>query len=184
MNSNDNTREIIAETVAGYQNEGFAITHVRRADRVGFKSGALANGLRSANGEFIAIFDADFIPEPGYLKACVPSLIGDAGIGCVQARWGHINRETSWLTRAQATGIDGHFQIEQAARSSQRYFLNFNGTAGIWRRCCIDEAGGWGSDTLTEDLDLSYRGSVKGLAHSVPASGDSARRTAGAYQRL
>ena len=160
--SSDNTRQIIAETVAGYQNDGLHITHIRRTDRVGFKSGALANGLRSANGEFIAIFDADFIPEPGFLKACVPSLIEDAGIGCVQARWGHINRDTSWLTRAQATGIDGHFQIEQAARSNQRYFLNFNGTAGIWRRSCIDEAGGWGSDTLTEDLDLSYRAQLKG----------------------
>lgn len=160
--SDDNTRQIIAETVAVYQDEGLDIKHIRRPDRVGFKSGALANGLREACGEFIAIFDADFIPEAGYLKACVPSLMEDTGVGCVQARWGHINRDTSWLTRAQATGIDGHFQIEQAARSSQRFFLNFNGTAGIWRRSCIDDAGGWSSDTLTEDLDLSYRAQLKG----------------------
>ena len=173
--SDDNTRQIIAEAVAGFQSHGLDITHIRRENRSGFKSGALEYGMRRARGEFIVIFDADFIPAPDYLKSCLPHLLGDAAIGCVQARWGHINRDTSWLTRAQGTGIDGHFQIEQAARSSQRYFLNFNGTAGIWRRTCIEDAGGWQHDTLTEDLDLSYRAQVKGwrilyLPHvTVPA---------------
>jgi cellulose synthase/poly-beta-1,6-N-acetylglucosamine synthase-like glycosyltransferase len=160
--SDDSTKEIIARSVALYQNQGIDIKHIRRSKRSGFKSGALAFGMEIAKGDYFAIFDADFLPSRDFLKASLPHLLGDPSIGCVQARWGHLNRDSSWLTRAQATGIDGHFQVEQAARSGMDLFLNFNGTAGIWRRGCINEAGGWQSDTLTEDLDLSYRAQLKG----------------------
>lgn len=159
--STDSTAGIVAQNVAMFQRQGVDIQHIRRQNRYGYKSGALAFGMQHAKGEYLAIFDADFVPQPDFLKSCIPHLIADPTVGCLQARWGHINRHTSWLTRSQATGIDGHFQIEQKARSASGFFLNFNGTAGIWRRECICHAGGWQSDTLTEDLDLSYRAQLK-----------------------
>jgi cellulose synthase/poly-beta-1,6-N-acetylglucosamine synthase-like glycosyltransferase len=138
------------------------IQHLQRNNRQGFKGGALAHGMQSAKGDFVAIFDADFMPTPDFLKRTIPYFDRDAHTGCVQTRWGHLNRENSWLTRTQANGIDGHFVVEQETKSQAGLFLNFNGTAGIWRRQCIEDAGGWHHDTLTEDLDLSYRAQLRG----------------------
>jgi hypothetical protein len=135
--------------------------HIRRPDRYGFKAGALQYGLASTQDEFVAIFDADFVPPPDFLKNTIHSF-DDPTVGCVQTRWGHVNPDTSQLTRAQALGIDGHFVVEQSARWAINAYLNFNGTAGIWRRACMDDAGGWQGDTLTEDLDLSYRAQLHG----------------------
>jgi len=160
--SSDDTVEIIQQSVNAQRLDGFDIEHIRRKERIGFKGGALEYGLNTAKGEFIAIFDADFMPESSYLKEIVPYFDDDPLIGCLQARWGHLNEESSWMTRAQANGIDGHFIVEQAVRSAAGLFLNFNGTAGIWRKTCIQDAGGWHHDTLTEDLDLSYRAQLKG----------------------
>ncbi|MDE2851924.1 MAG: glycosyltransferase [Acidobacteriota bacterium] len=137
------------------------IRHLRRESRQGFKAGALAAGLEQARGELIAIFDADFVPEPDFLQRTVPAF-RDPGLGMVQACWGHMNRQDSLLTRAQAVLLDGHFLVEQAARYQAGCFFNFNGTAGVWRRRAIDDAGGWQVDTLTEDLDLSYRAQLAG----------------------
>jgi cellulose synthase/poly-beta-1,6-N-acetylglucosamine synthase-like glycosyltransferase len=161
--STDDTRQLVAETMAYYQARGakMQLEHIHRTNRVGFKAGALQNGLASASGEFIAIFDADFIPPPNFLQKTIPSF-SQTQVGCVQTRWGHVNPKTSKLTQAQALGIDGHFIIEQTARHSINAFLNFNGTAGVWRRTCMDDAGGWQGDTLTEDLDLSYRAQLNG----------------------
>jgi len=160
--SDDETSEIIAEQVSYYRAQGINIDHIQRDTRKGYKSGALAWGLNTAIGEYIAIFDADFVPAPDTLRRMVPQLCAHPNLGCVQARWGHINPESSWLTRAQSAGIDGHFVVEQTARSSSDLLLNFNGTAGIWRRVCLDDSSGWSSDTLTEDLDLSYRAQLRG----------------------
>ncbi len=160
--STDDTRQIVAATLARYQAKGLRLEHVRRADRHGFKAGALQHGLATATGEFIAIFDADFIPPPDFLHKTIPCFKSHSRVGCVQARWGHVNPESSLLTRSQALGIDGHFVIEQSARDGVNAFLNFNGTAGVWRRACLDEVGGWEGDTLTEDLDLSYRAQLGG----------------------
>lgn len=160
--STDNTTEIIAQSVARLKAKGIDIAHIHRSERVGYKGGALEHGLKYVKGEYIAIFDADFIPPSNFLKETLPYLHLDKKIGCLQTRWGHINRESSWLTRTQANGIDGHFIIEQETRSQKDLFLNFNGTAGIWRKSCILDAGGWQHDTLTEDLDLSYRAQLKG----------------------
>src|SRR5690606_3294449 len=135
---------------------------VTRADRGGYKAGALAHGLTTARGAFVAVFDADFVPEPDFLRRTVPVLAADPGLGLVQARWRHLNAEGSVLTRVQAALLDTHFVVEQDVRSAAGLFLNFNGTAGLWRRACIDDAGGWQSDTLTEDLDLSYRAQLRG----------------------
>lgn len=161
--STDDTQRIIAAIVQRYQLEGGAvdIQHVRRPNRKHFKAGALQAGLALASGEFIAIFDADFMPTPDFLRRTIPHF-EDSKVGCVQTRWGHINPDSSRLTQAEALGIDGHFMIEQSARHSSGAFLNFNGTAGVWRRTCILEAGGWQGDTLTEDLDLSYRAQING----------------------
>lgn len=159
--STDNTSEIIAQSVARMKARGNDIAHIHRSERIGYKGGALEHGLQYAKGEYIAIFDADFIPQSSFLKATLPYFQVDNKIGCLQTRWGHINRESSWLTRTQANGIDGHFIIEQETRSQKDLFLNFNGTAGIWRRSCIIDAGGWQHDTLTEDLDLSYRAQLR-----------------------
>lgn len=161
--STDDTQQIIA-TVLAQQRQKSAqarLDHIRRSNRLGFKAGALQYGLATATGEFIAIFDADFIPPAGFLKKTIPTF-SEADVGCVQTRWGHVNPESSKLTRAQELGIDGHFIIEQAARDSVQAFLNFNGTAGVWRRSCMADAGGWQGDTLTEDLDLSYRAQFRG----------------------
>ena len=137
------------------------VRHLRRKGRRGYKAGALAAGLERARGELIAIFDADFVPAPDFLRRTVPAF-ADPGLGMVQARWDHANRDDSLLTRAQAVLLDGHFLVEQAARHRSGCFFNFNGTAGVWRRRAIEDAGGWQADTLTEDLDLSYRAQLAG----------------------
>ncbi len=159
--STDETSAIVAAQVARLSAHGLKIAHLRRLNRHNYKAGALAAGLQSARGDFIAVFDADFVPPPDYLKRALP-WFADTRVGCVQARWTHTNREYSWFTRLQALAIDGHFIVEQTARSRHQLFLNFNGTAGIWRRACIEDSGGWQADTLTEDLDLSYRAQLKG----------------------
>lgn len=160
--SDDITSEIIAGFVRDQQAGGLNIHHIQRPERTGFKGGALAHGFHISLGEYIAIFDADFIPAPDTLKRILPHFQDDVQIGCHQARWGHLNPDTSWLTRSQAAGIDGHFLVQQETRSKERLFLNFNGTAGIWRRACIEDSGGWQGDTLTEDLDLSFRAQLRG----------------------
>ncbi len=137
------------------------VRHLRRPDRQGFKAGALAAGLEQARGELIAIFDADFVPGRDFLRRTTPAF-RDPGLGMVQACWDHINRRDSLLTRAQAVLLDSHFRVEQAARCRSGCFFNFNGTAGVWRRRAIEDAGGWQADTLTEDLDLSYRAQLAG----------------------
>jgi cellulose synthase/poly-beta-1,6-N-acetylglucosamine synthase-like glycosyltransferase len=159
--STDESVALAARRVAHFKNQGCNITHVVRNDRTGFKAGALAHGLSLAKGELIAIFDADFIPYPDFLKRTVPSL-NDPAVGMVQTRWGHLNAEYSLLTRLQAFGLDAHFTVEQGGRNRSGHFMNFNGTAGVWRKQCIINAGGWQHDTLTEDLDLSYRAQLKG----------------------
>jgi cellulose synthase/poly-beta-1,6-N-acetylglucosamine synthase-like glycosyltransferase len=141
--------------------EGNTIHVLHRGRRDGYKSGALAAGLEAARGGLIAVFDADFVPGPEFLRETVP-VFADPSIGMVQARWGHLNREHSWLTRVQALFLDGHFLVEHAARHASGRFFNFNGTAGMWRRSTIEDAGGWQHDTLTEDTDLSYRAQLKG----------------------
>jgi len=141
---------------------GHDITLIHRTNRKDFKAGALNEGMDIAKGEYIAIFDADFVPPADYLLRTVPFLAMDEGIGLVQARWGHLNSQESSLTLAQSIGIDGHFVIEQSARSWGRLFMNFNGTAGVWRKNAISSSGGWQGDTLTEDMDLSYRAQLHG----------------------
>ncbi len=159
--STDDSRTIIAQRVGHWRTLGVDITHVRRPGREGYKAGALANGLALCRGAFIAMFDADFVPDPDFLRRMMPAF-DDPEVGMVQARWGHLNADASRLTRLQAFALDGHFALEQAARYAGGYFMSFNGTAGIWRRACIEDAGGWQSTTLTEDLDLSYRAQLKG----------------------
>jgi cellulose synthase/poly-beta-1,6-N-acetylglucosamine synthase-like glycosyltransferase len=159
--STDETVDIVAQKVAEWQAKGIDIAHVRRANRQGFKAGALKDGLAIANGEFIAIFDADFLPHPDFLLQTIPHF-NDPQIGVVQTRWEHINQDYSILTKLQAFALDAHFSVEQQGRNAAGYFMNFNGTAGVWRRKTIEDAGGWQSDTLTEDLDLSYRAQLRG----------------------
>jgi cellulose synthase/poly-beta-1,6-N-acetylglucosamine synthase-like glycosyltransferase len=159
--STDDTREIAAAAVARLRAAGHDIHHLHRTDRQGFKAGALEAGLAQARGEFIAIFDADFIPPPDLLRRTTDHFT-DPAVGMIQVRWGHINADHSLLTRIQALMLDGHFVVEHTARHRSGCFFNFNGTAGIWRRACIDAAGGWQHDTLTEDLDLSYRAQIAG----------------------
>ncbi len=159
--STDETQRIVQRAVARYRRRGLDIVQLHRKQRQGFKAGALAEGLAQVNAELIAIFDADFIPPPDFLRRTV-SYFSDPRLGCVQTRWDHLNRDYSPLTRAQAMGIDAHFVIEQTARHRAGFFINFNGTAGLWRRACIEAVGGWQGDTLTEDLDLSYRAQLRG----------------------
>jgi cellulose synthase/poly-beta-1,6-N-acetylglucosamine synthase-like glycosyltransferase len=159
--SDDETVSIVANKVSELERLGFIISHIKRENRIGFKAGALQYGLNICAGEYIAIFDADFMPKLDFLKQTIPILLQD-GIGMVQTRWGHINKNYSWLTRAQAFGLDGHFTVEQAGRAGIGSFINFNGTAGVWRKECINSAGGWSADTLTEDFDLSFRAQLKG----------------------
>jgi cellulose synthase/poly-beta-1,6-N-acetylglucosamine synthase-like glycosyltransferase len=159
--STDETTEIVARAVAAYRQRGVDIHHRHRTDRTGFKAGALAAGLATARGELLAIFDADFVPAPDFLKKSVP-YFADPRLGMVQGSWAHINRGYSLLTRVEAILLDGHFMIEHAARNRSGCFFNFNGTAGVWRRTAIESAGGWEHDTLTEDLDLSYRAQLRG----------------------
>lgn len=159
--STDETSAIARACVERNRQRGFDISYVRRENREGFKAGALEHGLKHARGEFIAVFDADFVPAPDFLQRTVP-FFSDPGVGMVQVRWGHLNREFSILTQAQSIFLDGHFIIEHTARNRSGCFFNFNGTAGIWRRDAIGDAGGWQHDTLTEDLDLSYRAQLRG----------------------
>ena len=158
--STDDTAQIVAGVVAEVRERGIQVAHCRRAVRAGFKAGALAEGLATARGEFIAIFDADFVPPRDFLHATLPHFT--ARVAVVQTRWGHLNRSYSALTIAQALGMDGHFGVEQSARCWSGLLLNFNGTAGVWRKAAILDAGGWTHDTLTEDLDLSYRAQLRG----------------------
>jgi cellulose synthase/poly-beta-1,6-N-acetylglucosamine synthase-like glycosyltransferase len=159
--STDDTAQLVSKLVEEYKSKGINIEWLHRSNRKGYKAGALAEGLRHANGDLIAIFDADFVPKPNWLKRTVP-LFQKKKLGCLQTRWGHTNRNYNSLTCAEAMGIDGHFVVEQTVRSRYNFFLNFNGTGGIWRRACIEDAGGWEWDTLTEDLDLSYRAQMRG----------------------
>ncbi len=158
--STDESFEITAKQIEQLQKTGLDIQHVTREDRVGFKAGALKEGLKVAKGEFIAIFDADFLPEEDWLQRTIPFFKNDK-IGVVQTRWGHINKDYSLLTKVQAFALDAHFTLEQVGRNAKGHFINFNGTAGIWRKECILDAGNWEGDTLTEDLDLSYRAQLK-----------------------
>lgn len=160
--STDETVEVVAKKVEGLKAQGVNIEHVRRPVRKGYKAGALAYGMDIAKGDFIAIFDADFLPVEQFLKKTVPFFFEDDRIGVVQTKWEHINQEYSLLTKLQAVGLDAHFTVEQRGRNQGGHFINFNGTAGIWRRATIEDAGGWQSDTITEDLDLSYRAQLKG----------------------
>ena len=159
--STDETSVVVAQAVERWWARGVAIRHIRRPARKGFKAGALRDGLRTATGELVALFDADFVPPADFLeRAVVP--FADPRVGLVQARWGHANRNQSLLTRAQALLLDAHFVLEHGGRNRGGCFFNFNGAAGVWRRAAIDAAGGWQADTLTEDLDLSYRAQLAG----------------------
>jgi cellulose synthase/poly-beta-1,6-N-acetylglucosamine synthase-like glycosyltransferase len=159
--STDETTQIVAKKVAELKAEGFDIVHLRREDRHGFKAGALEHGMKTARGDFLMVFDADFVPTPDILKRLIHHFT-DPIVGMVQARWEHLNRDYSMLTRAQSLMLDGHFVIEHIARNRSGRFFNFNGTAGIWRRSTIIDAGNWQHDTLTEDMDLSFRAQLRG----------------------
>lgn len=159
--STDETSAIIYQKLEWLQKFELDIKQIRRDTRAGFKAGALQEGLQKARGEFIVIFDSDFIPEKDFIKKTLP-WFQDPAVGVVQTRWGHINKDYSLMTQLQAFGLDAHFSIEQSARNAAGSFINFNGTCGVWRKTCITDAGGWSADTLTEDLDLSYRAQLKG----------------------
>ncbi|MFY0688759.1 MAG: glycosyltransferase [Cyclobacteriaceae bacterium] len=158
--STDETSDIIQYILSNLSTK-MEINHIKRKDRTGYKAGALQHGLKISNSEFIAIFDADFTPNPDFLKQTIP-FFQDEHTGMVQTRWGHINEDFSLLTKLQAFGLNAHFTVEQSGRQNVGSPINFNGTAGIWRKSCIEDAGGWEYDTLTEDLDLSYRAQLKG----------------------
>lgn len=160
--STDDSVEIVREHIQQFINAGYDIKHIHRTNRSGYKAGALKEGLETARGEFVAIFDADFIPRKKFLLRTLPYFYKDEKIGLVQTRWEHLNRDYSVITKTQAVALDGHFVIEQAVRNRAGFYINFNGTAGIWRKECIFDAGNWEADTLTEDLDLSYRAQMKG----------------------
>ncbi|MCE2998198.1 MAG: glycosyltransferase [Cyclobacteriaceae bacterium] len=159
--STDETTALILRKIESLRHLNLTIHLIHRENRAGYKAGALAHGFQLATGEFIAIFDADFVPSPDFLQKTLP-YFQNKQVGVVQTRWGHINKDYSLLTRLQAFGLDAHFSIEQSARSAAGSFINFNGTCGVWRKTCIADAGGWSFDTLTEDLDLSYRAQLKG----------------------
>ena len=183
--SDDETVAIVARRAAHWRRQGIAVSHIRRASREGFKAGALAHGMKLTSAPFIAIFDADFTPSRDFLYRML-GVFDDPTIGFAQARWGHLDEGYSWFTRLQAFALDFHFLIEQAVRSSDGYFTNFTGTAGVWRRAAIEDSGGWSADTLTEDLDLSYRAQLRGwrsayledvvVPEELPVSFDSYRR--------
>jgi hypothetical protein len=160
--STDETADLLERLAREKRALGFKVDHIHRADRDGFKAGALRAGMARAAGEFIAIFDADFLPQSDFLLQVIPHLLADPKLGLVQARWEHINGDYSLLTRIQAIALDAHFAMEQQVRNRADLFMNFNGTAGVWRKSCIADAGDWQSDTLTEDLDLSYRAQLRG----------------------
>jgi cellulose synthase/poly-beta-1,6-N-acetylglucosamine synthase-like glycosyltransferase len=158
--STDSTEELCKRLSGDFKEKGFDIEHLHRTGRVGFKAGALKEGLKTAKGEFIAIFDADFIPQKDFLLKTMP-YFEDPNVGLVQTRWGHINRNYSYFTSVQAMILDNHFAIEQVARNASGCFINFNGTAGVFRKKCIIDAGNWEDDTLSEDIDISYRAQLK-----------------------
>ena len=158
--STDETKDIIANKCAEVAARGINIQHIHRTDRTGYKAGALDCAMDKVEGEFIAIFDADFVPSKDFLLRTIPYFTENVGV--VQTRWGHLNKSYSLLTELQAFGLNGHFAIEQGGRNASGHYINFNGTAGVWRRATIDDAGGWEHDTITEDLDLSYRAQMKG----------------------
>ncbi|MGH9566022.1 MAG: cellulose synthase family protein, partial [Candidatus Angelobacter sp.] len=159
--STDETQAVARALVEQYAAQGFPVSYLHRTNREGYKAGALAEGMKTAKGEFIAIFDADFTPPEDFLLKTVHHLT-DPSVGMVQTRWTHINRNYSFLTEVEAILLDGHFVLEHSGRARSNVFFNFNGTAGVWRRTAIEEAGGWQHDTLTEDTDLSYRAQMKG----------------------
>lgn len=159
--STDETTIIASKLVDKYKAKGFDIVYLHRTNREGYKAGALKEGLKQAKGEYVAIFDADFVPNKDFLMKTIP-YFSNKDIGMVQTRWEHLNEEYSFITRAAALALDGHFVIEQQVRNKAGFFINFNGTAGIWRKKTIFDAGNWQADTLTEDLDLSYRAQLKG----------------------
>lgn len=162
--STDETRNIVDAVCAELRERGVDVKAVRRDSREHFKAGALAHGLRTARGEFVSVFDADFVPERDFLRRLIPLIVSEPAAACVQGRWGHLNAGESWMTEALALGIDGHFGVEQSGRGWNGLLLNFNGTGGIWRKAAIEDprVGGWQGDTLTEDLDLSYRAQLAG----------------------
>ena len=159
--STDETQFLAARLVKKYANDGINVAHIQRADRVGFKAGALREGLVRSTGQYIAIFDADFVPPRNFLQQTIPHFANER-VGFVQARWGHLNQSYSLFTELQSVIIDAHFLVDQVARNRGGFFMNFNGTAGVWRRAAIEDAGGWEHDTLAEDLDLSYRAQLRG----------------------
>ena len=159
--STDETKDIIANKVKEIAAQGIDIIHIHRTDRTGYKAGALDSAMDQVSGEFIAIFDADFVPDPDFLLKTIPYFQNEK-VGVVQTRWGHLNKTYSILTELQAFGLNGHFAIEQGGRNARGHYINFNGTAGVWRKTCIADAGGWEHDTITEDLDLSYRAQMNG----------------------
>ena len=159
--SDDDTVELLENVVNDYKKQGFHIEHVRRGTRTGYKAGALKHAMKTTDTELVAIFDADFIPPTWFLKKAIPHF-SKPNIGLIQCRWGHVNENYSTITQVQALSLDFHFLIEQKAKSDSHLFMNFNGTAGIWKRDCIEDAGGWHTATLVEDLDLSYRAQMKG----------------------
>ncbi len=160
--STDDTRDLVDRAVAALHAKGVSAAVIRRRDRNGYKAGALQHAMPEVRGDFVALFDSDFVPPADFLLKTTPFIARDPNLACLQARWGHINREQSLLTRAQAVGIDGHFGVEQGGRCWNNLFMNFNGTGGIWRTAAIRDGGGWQADTLTEDMDLSYRVQLKG----------------------
>src|SRR6476661_9953345 len=167
--STDETTEIAELAVRRHAARGFKISYLHRVDRIGYKAGALEAGLKVASGTFVAIFDADFIPPKDFLIRTLPHFATDEKVGMVQARWGHINHHYSLLTQIQSILLDAHFVLEHGGRNRAGCFFNFNGTAGVWRRAAIEDAGGWQHDTLTEDLDLSYRAQLQGWKfHFLP----------------
>ena len=178
--STDDTREVTASCVEELRGRGFNVELIHRVDRIGFKAGALDTGPESAH-EFVCILDADFVPPPDLLRRTI-DFFTDPKVGMIQTRWGHLNRGYSLLTRVQAMFLDGHLLLEQTARSRSGRFFNFNGTAGLWRRSCIEEAGGWQHDTLTEDLDLSYRAQLAGWRFIFLHGRGDAGGTAGRYE--
>jgi len=159
--SDDSTTTLLHQQIEKYQKIGFQIEHVRRGTRNGYKAGALKYAMKTTDSQFVAIFDADFIPPKWFLRKAIP-YFANSKTGLIQCRWGHLNENYSALTQAQALNLDFHFLVEQKAKSNSSLFMNFNGTAGIWRKECIDDAGGWHTSTLVEDLDLSYRAQMKG----------------------
>ena len=159
--SDDDTSDLARRCVSRHAARGIQVEHLRRRERPGYKAGALAFGMARAKGEFVLVLDADFIPPADLVRRLLPPL-ADPSVGMVQARWGHLNESASWLTRTQALILDAHFFIEHGARAAAGLFFNFNGTAGMWRARCLRDAGGWQADTLTEDLDLSYRAQMRG----------------------